>query len=401
MKANGNGQTEVTEDGSELTISASDYSQLSAAVVFATDWTTETVVSQLRKGNILLNPRFQRRDAWDKARKSRFIESLILGLPIPQIVLAEDRDARGRYLVLDGKQRLLSLLHFWGLGEGAKKAFSLSGLEVRRNLTGKKYQDLEFDAHHSDDLRALQNQPIRTVVIRNWPNQDFLHLVFLRLNTGSVTLSPQELRQALFPGRFSNYVDDRAVQSESLKKLLKLKEPDYRMRDVELLARHLAFVNFIEEYSGRMKQFLDDTFNTINEEWQSREGEVKEQVDQFEEAVNALISIFSIDKVARKPGSKVLNKAIFDALVFYLRDPEIRRAAVANAPKVLESYDNLVQSDRELVSAVERDTASVQNTVLRLARFGDNLASAISVDFVRPRAMGQRIIFNGLWGRRP
>jgi hypothetical protein len=68
-----------------------------AAVVSGTDWTTETVVSQLKRDNIQLNPRFQRRDAWKRDRKSRFIESLILGLPIPQIVLAENKRDRGKF----------------------------------------------------------------------------------------------------------------------------------------------------------------------------------------------------------------------------------------------------------------------------------------------------------------
>ncbi|MGN6930399.1 DUF262 domain-containing protein, partial [Neisseria sp. P0015.S010] len=76
------------------------------------DWTTETIIRQIEKGNIILNPDFQRRDAWNKKKKSQFIESLILGLPIPQIVLAESKDQKGKYIVLDGKQRLLSLRQF-------------------------------------------------------------------------------------------------------------------------------------------------------------------------------------------------------------------------------------------------------------------------------------------------
>ena len=88
-----------------------------AAVVSGTDWTTETIVSQLKRNNIQLRPRFQRRDAWKRDRKSRFIESLIVGLPIPQIVLAESKQDRGKFMVLDGKQRLLSILQYWGMAE--------------------------------------------------------------------------------------------------------------------------------------------------------------------------------------------------------------------------------------------------------------------------------------------
>ncbi len=83
----------------------------SGAAVSGNDWTTETIINQINKGNIQLDPDFQRREAWDNKRKSKFIESLIIGLPIPQIVLAESRDRRGSYIVLDGKQRLLSILY--------------------------------------------------------------------------------------------------------------------------------------------------------------------------------------------------------------------------------------------------------------------------------------------------
>src|SRR5260370_24408428 len=79
--------------------------------VFGTDGSAGTLIAQLRRGNIKLDPIFQRRDAWDMKRKSRFIESIVLGLPIPQIVLAEAKEDRGSVLIIDVKQRLLSLQH--------------------------------------------------------------------------------------------------------------------------------------------------------------------------------------------------------------------------------------------------------------------------------------------------
>ncbi len=80
---------------SEEDILAFDKDSLSDAVLWGTDWTTETVISQLKKKNIELSPSFQRRDAWGEDRKSGFIESIILGLPIPQIILAERKDKKG------------------------------------------------------------------------------------------------------------------------------------------------------------------------------------------------------------------------------------------------------------------------------------------------------------------
>ncbi|GJE62811.1 DUF262 domain-containing protein [Methylobacterium trifolii] len=257
---------EFSDEG-DAVLDATQVANFSQAVLYSTDWTVETIISQARRGNIEMKPRFQRRDAWRVLRKSRFVESIILGLPIPQIVLAEKRTERGKYIVLDGKQRLLSLLQFVGNAEGENNNFALLGLEARTDLSRKKYKNLVEDPALSNDLNAFLNHTLRTVVIRNWPNTDFLHLVFLRLNTGSVKLSPQELRQAVVPGAFSDYVDDAAAGSAEIQTLLSRKTPDPRMRDVELLVRFLALHNFVELYPGRMKTFLDESCQKLNDSW--------------------------------------------------------------------------------------------------------------------------------------
>ena len=362
-------------------------------VVHATDWTAETVVSQVQKGNIQLNPRFQRRDAWDCRRKSKFIESLVLGLPIPQIVLAESAERRGSFVVLDGKQRLLSLIQFWGQGTGANNCYKLTGLDVLgATLGGKTYRDLESDATLLNELTALQNQPIRTVVIKNWPDLNFLHLVFLRLNAGSVKLSPQELRQALIPGLFTNFVDDRSVKSAPLRRLLGLHEPDYRMRDVELLARHLAFRMRIEAYEGRMKSFIDETFRRVNLAWSNLENDVTNAVDEFDAGLTALMEVFP--KVARKPGSTQLNRAVLDALLFYACNPLIRNEMLRHADEVRRAYQD-VFDDPKFVAAVERDTASALNTAFRLERWGDALGLAVGLRFQTPKLVNGAIRFSG------
>src|SRR5437763_16553657 len=78
-------------------------------VVAARDWTVDTIVQQVKEGNIDLDPAFQRRNAWRDDRRSRLIESFILGFPVPQIVLAENPRQRRSYIVIDGKQRLLTI----------------------------------------------------------------------------------------------------------------------------------------------------------------------------------------------------------------------------------------------------------------------------------------------------
>ena len=210
-------------DPSELDEDDLDVS-LTNAVVTATDWTTETILSQLKRGNIELAPRFQRREAWTDSRKSTFVESLFMGIPIPQIVLAERREKRGSYIVVDGKQRLLSIRRF-GV-EATDEEFApltLIGLKTRSDLNGESWVSIRGNPNFGEDISAYENQTIRTVVIRNWPNESFLYLVFLRLNTGGVPLAPQELRQALHPGPFTNFIDEHALESDSIRRALRLR----------------------------------------------------------------------------------------------------------------------------------------------------------------------------------
>jgi hypothetical protein len=383
---------DADSDESEVSVSAREVSQ---AVVSSTDWTTQTILFQLEHGNIGLNPRFQRRDAWTRSRKSRFVESLMLGLPVPQIVLAERRDARGKYIVLDGKQRLLSLLQYTGKSEGKNNAFPLVDLEIRTELERKKYSDLTEDVLLREDLDSFHNQTIRSVVIRNWPNIDFLHTVFLRLNTGSVSLSPQELRQALFPGPFADYVDSAAAESRPLQRLLKIKEPDFRMRDVELLVRFLAFSFVLNDYAGSLKPFLDNACERFNSSWAENESKIKTQTTAFDDAVSAGEAIFGIEGVGRKWSDGAfqsrLNRAVLDVTTFYFSNAPIREAAIARRDAVCAAFKHLCESDDVFRTSIETTTKSLTATYERLRRWGEALDATLDIAIPLPEFDGLRI----------
>lgn len=163
-----------------------DLDKFNQAVIWSTDWTTETIFNQLKKGNIDLNPNFQRRDAWNNKEKSKLIESLMLGLPVPPIILAENRNKRNSYIVIDGKQRLLSIRRFYvpkvcetEIDPEGFKQLKLTGLEILKKFNGYKY-DCETE-NFQEFINSLDNQPIRTIVIKNWPDESFLYTVFFEI----------------------------------------------------------------------------------------------------------------------------------------------------------------------------------------------------------------------------
>jgi hypothetical protein len=396
-------EDEDQENGLESNVRRiSELEEISGIVVAGTDWTTATIVDQLVRENIQLNPRFQRRDAWNITRKSRFIESIILGFPIPQIVLASKEKERGNFIVLDGKQRLLTILQFYGKSETQNNNFSLKGLDFRPDINGCKHEDLEKNILFKSVLDALDNQTIRTTLIRNWHTENFLYKIFLRLNVESTPLSPQELRQALHPGDFINFLDDQSVKSQALRKIFKSKNPDFRMRDVELLLRYVAFHYFLPEYRGNLKAFLDKTCEVLNQDWENRGSDIKDTVSQFENAVQTTINIFGEKNVSRlwlsssNTYRSQFNRAILDVMVFYFSDERIRQAAEENKAAVEDAFKDLCSSNSSFREAIEGTTKNIRETYTRLSLWGRALLDVLDVEFNVPKLDDNCIIFNGL-----
>lgn len=380
----------------EADIADLDQSLFSSAVVSGNDWTTETLINQINKGNILLNPEFQRRDAWDKKRKSLFVESLILGLPVPQLVLAESKERRGAYIVLDGKQRMLSIRQFAADSDDPHyEQLKLTGLEIRGDLKGKTLKALQEDLTLFDDLSAFENQPIRTVVIKNWPNEDFLYHVFLRLNTGSVSLSPQELRQALHPGPFVTFLDQASSKSVALREILRLKKPDFRMRDAELLLRYYALRNYLTDYTGNLKAFLDSTCGKLNKIWNKEEENLLSQLAEFEVAHQFLKGIFGDSLYRKWNGEKYetrFNRAVFDVLVLAFVDSNVRETAVGKEALVEEAFRDLCTKDQDFLSSIETTTKSIGATQIRISRWNQTLNDVIGTNLHVPKLVDGRIV---------
>lgn len=352
-----------------------DYKLYNSAVMWNTDWTVGTIINQINKENIDLNPSFQRRNAWDVKKKSKLIESLLLGIPIPPIILAEVKNEyKTVYLVIDGKQRLLTIKQFYEESiESVYDPLKLSGLDVLGKLNGKTIVDIKRDALLSVFLDNLDNQPIRTIIIRGWPNEDFLYTIFLRLNTGSLKLSPQELRQALHPGEFLKYINDYTLNDNPIRRLLKLDKPDARMRDVEFILRYFAFKNYYYSYDGRLKSFLDNACNELNEKWIDKSEEIKQQLTELENAISFSLEIFGekdVFKVFSNNGYySSLNRTIFDLFTIYFSREENRNALKDKKELIRNSYEKLLLEDSKFKEYTSVSTKNKTRTEYRFSTF--------------------------------
>lgn len=343
-------------------------------VTWSTDWTIESLLNQLERGNIDLNPRFQRRDAWNQVKKSRLIESLIYGLPIPQIVLAEDKKKKGRFIVVDGKQRLITLHQFCRSEESNQNFLILKGLR-NDDLNGLSYKQLE--ENFPDLYESFLNQSIRSVIIKNWPSDNFLYTIFFRLNTGSLGLSPQELRRALKPGPFMDFVDDFSRNSVAIKEILKLSEPDYRMRDIDLVIRYYAFRNFVNEYKGDYKSFLDNTCESFNKDWAKKEKIAKTQSEELNSAIRLCIDIFGKDQVFRRWKGKRyesrMNRAVFDILVYYFSIANNKSSFLKNKKAIKEQFNDFCVNNSQFIKSISSNTNNLIETSTRFVLWGKAL----------------------------
>lgn len=345
------------------------------SVLFNTDWTVETLFRQIEKGNIDLDPKFQRREAWDPIRKSKLIESIICGFPIPNVVLAEDQSSKGKYLVIDGKQRLYSIASF------LRDEFSLSGLVVLENLNGKKFSQIQ--AEFEEESNTIENQTIRTVIIRNWPDEDYLYTVFYRLNSGSLPLSPQELRKALHGGKLLDYIDEFIRASPSYKAIFGEKI-DRRMRDIELVLRFVSFDRFYKNYHGDLKKFLDDAVIHYDKNWDASKTNLDEDLTRLDSAFITTHDVFGDNAFKKWNGEKFekrINRAVFDTVARYFSDESIRALAVSKKEEIVEKFKSLCVDNNEFRNAIERTTKSPSATNTRYRLWGELLASILNRQF--------------------
>lgn len=324
------------------------------------DWTIETIFSQIRQGNIDLNPNFQRRNVWNDEKRSSLIESIYLGYPVPAIVLAEKSDKKGQFIVIDGKQRLstiagfmYSVRNYYGEEEqnytGFWKSKKLDGLEILRHFNKKTYNDLCKDDENFES--RFLNQPIRVEILKNISNNHIIYDIFYRLNTGAMPLSTQDLRQVLYRGKFTDFFMnkmDNVVNGEvqkpfpslALHRIMGAKiVPDPSREDDEMMLRFLGNHFFGNRYKNSLKDFLDEIIELFNKDWDIMEVDIKNAFVLFDKSIERLITVFSQANInnnlfgdnleCEKQIGRIVNqfnKALFEVQIYafaHIKEEEI------------------------------------------------------------------------------
>jgi len=255
----------TTDDDSEQDLAQQDLEEIEdpdpnpePVVYTGTDFDVEGLVRRLGRGDIVIprfgdddnleTDRFQRSFVWRRPQMDRFIESLLLGYPIPGIFLVQQTDKR--YLVLDGQQRLRTLGDFY---KGTHRGREFALANVADHLKGLTYELLD-----SEQRRTLDNTFIQATIVRtdgSLESLDSVYQVFERLNAGGTQLTPHEIRVALYAGPFIDLIRELNLQ-EDWRALYGNESP--RLRDQELVLRIVALSLSAESYRRPLKKFLND-----------------------------------------------------------------------------------------------------------------------------------------------
>lgn len=315
---------------------------------FGVDYPVETLVSRMDK-KLFYIPPFQRAFVWSQNQCSRFIESLLLGLPVPGIFLFKEADS-GKHLVIDGQQRLKSLLYF---SEGVinGKEFSLTGLETR--FANRTYKSLD-----EADRARLDDAVIHATVFKqDLPDGEInsVYEVFERINTGGIKLSPQEIRSCICHGNFNDFLHEL---NESAEWRALYGPKSKRLKDVELILRFMAFYEKAGEYKSPMKHFLNDY---MKEKRNLSNDQLKTLGDVFLKTV-----AFVTKALGARPfrPDRSLNTAVFDSVASALA----HRVVTNDAPqtdRALAAYNGLLQNER-FIEGYIRSTADEENVKKRM-----------------------------------
>ncbi|MFT4558260.1 MAG: hypothetical protein ACI92S_003636, partial [Planctomycetaceae bacterium] len=299
-------------------------------------------------------PPFQRDYVWTIREASRFIESLLLGLPVPGVFLSKQADSK-RLLVIDGQQRLKTLRFFFegvfipDTEANTQRVFKLSG--VQEQYEGRTYETLE-----EDDRITLNDTIIHaTIVKQESPTGDDTSIfhIFERLNTSGRKLSAQQIRVAIYQGDVLEML--RELNEDGAWRAIYGKR-SRTLKDEELILRFMAMYFDRGNYSRPMSTFLNNFCVKAAKKFQSKDEKslTRSASEELFKASIKLVFKSVGEKAFRRGGS--LNAALFDSVMVGISTRLATREKKPDKKKVKAAYDELLLDDA-FIERVTRSTA--------------------------------------------
>ena len=266
---------------------------------YGADMPVDGIVERLNREDIFIPP-FQRKFVWTHTQASRFIESLLIGLPVPGIFMFKEPDSR-KMMVVDGQQRLRTLRCFH---DGILRGREFRLLGVSEEFSGKTYRSLT-----DEDRRDLDDFMLHaTIFQQDRPGDDrsSIYSIFERLNTGGISLQPQEIRACVYRGKLNNLLSILA-NNPHWKKIYG--PASIRKKDEEIILRFFALYYSLEKYERPMKTFLNGFMENHRELDDDLSGQFR---SMFESTIATVAEVLGPE--ALRP-ERNLNVSVADAVL--------------------------------------------------------------------------------------
>ncbi|MCC3217979.1 MULTISPECIES: DUF262 domain-containing protein [Chryseobacterium] len=265
----------------------------------------------------LLKPELQRKYVWDKPEASRFIESILLGLPIPSIFLANTSD--NNKLIIDGYQRIMTVYDYVKKG-----IFSKDGKSFKLTNTDKinhRWRNKSFNELSDFDQKKIKQTTIHAIIFEQKQpkdNDSSLYQIFERINTSGKILKPQEIRNCVYQGTLNSLLFE-LNQDINWRKLYGVDDEDPRMLDIEFILRFFALGSeeIKRESSGQisLKMFLNEYMGNRNH---NKESFINKKRIEFQNVMKFLydtLGIISFRNISSESNYQTrFNPTIFDSV---------------------------------------------------------------------------------------
>ena len=335
----------------------------------AYDKAVSDLVEMIHAEDIVLDPDYQRNYVWDNKRASLLVESVLLNVPIPVIYVSEDDD--GRWVVVDGLQRLNSLKRFFD------NEFKLRNLEILDELNGSQFSTLNPKA-----TRLLKNGIMRVIVIKHESHPEIKYDIFQRLNRGAVSLNEQELRNCMYRGPLCALLNELRRYPPYLK-AIGLSAPHKRFYDAELVLRFFALNAAYSPEKGTVVGYPNKMKTFLNRFMESQRNISKEEAERlsvvFKKTIDKAIAILpspSFRRIKPEDGSydTRLNRALMDAFLVVFARYEYK-FLVEHKEKILSLNATLAKTDSLFSDALIYGTSDTKKLELRLNTWFNALAA--------------------------
>lgn len=316
---------------------------------YGADYPVDSLVKRIANKAIFV-PRFQRRYVWDVYEASKFVESLILGLPVPGIFLSKEKD-KNTLLIVDGQQRLLTLYYFYQ-NRFKDKEFRLAG--VQHDLEGRNYNELS-----QSDRNRLDDSIIHaTVVKQDQPDdgESSIYQIFERINSGGRPLSPQEIRACIYYGSYNELLLELA-QNAMWRAVIGGPHND-RLKEEELILRFFSLYFGMNHYKKPMKDFLNKSMSA-NRNLEVRSNEMLTRL--FVNTISAVGNILGSSAFKIQRG---IHTAVFDSVMIGIAK-RLEKGPINNYSALQQSYLELLQNERYL-KQINTGTSDEVSTMTRI-----------------------------------